>query len=164
VASNPPSWVASRPPMLLLGRVRCPREGDPGACLGHRRPSSRTPMPIDKHPTAHLSLVPAGMMVSHYSTVEPECGSAASASRPAMRCSLLHFRCPRARCCATAVMNLSSRGDLHEPRRIFFGYLRALTPIMPRRIAVMQIPTNDWAKPSTDRGCAARRPKGISRE
>jgi len=52
---------------------------------------------------------------------------------------------------ASAVMNLSSRGDLNEAAANLFGYLRALDAKAARTIAVMPIPHHELGEAINDR-------------
>jgi L-threonylcarbamoyladenylate synthase len=52
---------------------------------------------------------------------------------------------------ATAVMNLSARGDLAEAAANLFGYLRALDSKGARRIAVMPVPHHGLGEAINDR-------------
>ena len=52
---------------------------------------------------------------------------------------------------ATAVMNLSARGDLAEAATNLFGYLRALDAKGARTIAVMPVPTGGLGEAINDR-------------
>jgi L-threonylcarbamoyladenylate synthase len=52
---------------------------------------------------------------------------------------------------ATAVMNLSARGDLHEAAAHLFGYLRALDAHQAKAIAVMPIPNEGLGEAINDR-------------
>ena len=52
---------------------------------------------------------------------------------------------------ATAVMNLSARGDLDEAAANLFGYLRALDAQGPRAIAVMPVPQHGLGEAINDR-------------
>jgi L-threonylcarbamoyladenylate synthase len=52
---------------------------------------------------------------------------------------------------ATAVMNLSARGDLTEAAANLFGYLRALDAKGARTIAVMPVPHHGLGEAINDR-------------
>jgi L-threonylcarbamoyladenylate synthase len=52
---------------------------------------------------------------------------------------------------ASAVMNLSPRGDLNEAAANLFGYLRTLDATTSRRIAVMPIPHDGLGEAINDR-------------
>jgi L-threonylcarbamoyladenylate synthase len=52
---------------------------------------------------------------------------------------------------ATAVMNLSARGDLNEAAAHLFGYLRALDGKGARAIAVMAVPHHGLGEAINDR-------------
>ena len=52
---------------------------------------------------------------------------------------------------ATAVMNLSARGDLDEAAANLFGYLRALDARGARAIAVMPVPHHGLGEAINDR-------------
>ena len=52
---------------------------------------------------------------------------------------------------ATAVLNLSARGDLNEAAANLFGYLRALDSKGARAIAVMPVPHHGLGEAINDR-------------
>ena len=52
---------------------------------------------------------------------------------------------------ASAVMNLSARGDLHEAAANLFSYLRALDAKAARGIAVMPVPQHGLGEAINDR-------------
>ncbi|HWX84220.1 MAG TPA: L-threonylcarbamoyladenylate synthase [Xanthobacteraceae bacterium] len=91
-----------------------------------------------------------GMLTSHYAprsrlrlnAEKVETGEALLAFGPAM---------PQGTDSASAVMNLSTRGDLVEAAANLFGYLRALDSQAARAIAVMPIPQDGLGEAINDR-------------
>jgi len=91
-----------------------------------------------------------GMLASHYAprtkvrlnTTHVEAGEALLAFGPQRAHGMDE---------ASAVMNLSSRGDLNEAAANLFGYLRALDAKAPRTIAVMPIPHHGLGEAINDR-------------
>ena len=79
------------------------------------------------------------------------CGSMPSASRPAKRCWRSASRAISGIDAASAVMNLSERGDLDEAAANLFGYLRALDAKGAHTIAVMAIPEEGLGEAINDR-------------
>jgi L-threonylcarbamoyladenylate synthase len=91
-----------------------------------------------------------GMLASHYA---PRAAVRLNAGRVEAGEALLAFgpdAVPGADA-ATAVMNLSARGDLTEAAAHFFGYLRALDASGARTIAVMPIPHHGLGEAINDR-------------
>jgi L-threonylcarbamoyladenylate synthase len=91
-----------------------------------------------------------GMLASHYAPrtrVRLEADSIADGE------ALLGFgpTLPPGAARATAVMNLSARGDLNEAAARLFGYLRALDAKQAKAIAVMPIPNEGLGEAINDR-------------
>jgi L-threonylcarbamoyladenylate synthase len=91
-----------------------------------------------------------GMLASHYA---PRTRVRLNADHVAAGEALLGFGdvLPRSAERATAVMNLSERGDLNEAAARLFGYLRALDAGQATAIAVMPIPQEGLGEAINDR-------------
>jgi L-threonylcarbamoyladenylate synthase len=91
-----------------------------------------------------------GMLASHYA---PRTRVRLNADHVADGEALLGFGdvLPRSAERATAVMNLSERGDLNEAAARLFGYLRALDAKQATAIAVMPIPQEGLGEAINDR-------------
>jgi L-threonylcarbamoyladenylate synthase len=91
-----------------------------------------------------------GMLASHYA---PRTKVRLNAERVEASEALLAFGSERVPGMdeASAVMNLSSRGDLNEAAANLFGYLRALDARAARGIAVMPIPHHGLGEAINDR-------------
>ena len=90
------------------------------------------------------------MLASHYA---PRTRVRLNADHVADGEALLGFGdvLPRSAERATAVMNLSERGDLNEAAARLFGYLRALDARQATAIAVMPIPQEGLGEAINDR-------------
>jgi L-threonylcarbamoyladenylate synthase len=91
-----------------------------------------------------------GMLASHYA---PRTKVRLNADRIEAGEALLGFgsTLPPGADRATAAMNLSARGDLHEAAAHLFGYLRALDAKAAQAIAVMPIPNEGLGEAINDR-------------
>jgi L-threonylcarbamoyladenylate synthase len=91
-----------------------------------------------------------GMLASHYAPRTPVRLDAGSVEANEALLAFGAASVPGAEA-ATAVMNLSPRGDLEEAAANFFGYLRALDTKGARAIAVMPIPHHGLGEAINDR-------------
>jgi L-threonylcarbamoyladenylate synthase len=118
--------------------------------------------PMAKHASAENQPLAPGMLSSHYA---PRASVRLEATSVAAGEALLAFgsdALPGAEH-ATAVMNLSERGDLTEAATRLFGYLRTLDTEIEKKaaraIAVMPIPYEGLGEAINDRLRRAAAPK-----
>jgi len=104
--------------------------------------------PVDAGSDSAQPLAP-GMLASHYA---PRTRVRLNADTVEAGEALLAFGTPAPGAhSATAVMNLSPRGDLNEAAANLFGYLRALDATRARTIAVMPVPDEGLGEAINDR-------------
>jgi L-threonylcarbamoyladenylate synthase len=113
------------------------------------------------HAAAHGGPAPTspGQLASHYATLaairlnarEIQPGEALLAFGPDL---------PEGAAQATAILNLSPRGDLVEAAANLFAHLRALDAARPNAIAVMPVPATDLGEAINDRLARAAAPRG----
>jgi L-threonylcarbamoyladenylate synthase len=129
---------------MLLRPGGLPR-GDIERVLG--RPLARPPEDADNETGQPLA---PGMLASHYA---PRTPVRLNANNVETNEALLAFGRDSVRGAeaATAVMNLSPRGDLAEAAANLFGYLRILDTKGARAIAVMPVPHHELGEAINDR-------------
>jgi L-threonylcarbamoyladenylate synthase len=109
--------------------------------------------PEDADNDAGQPLAP-GMLASHYAPRTPVRLNAGNVEAGEALLAFGAADLPGAEA-ATAVMNLSTRGDLNEAAANLFGYLRALDTKGARAIAVMPVPHHGLGEAINDRLCRA---------
>jgi L-threonylcarbamoyladenylate synthase len=105
--------------------------------------------PEDTDADAGQPLAP-GMLASHYAPRTPVRLNAESVEAGEALLAFGSYAVPGVDA-ATAVMNLSARGDLNEAAANLFGYLRALDAKNARSIAVMPVPHHGLGEAINDR-------------